>query len=64
MNQNSEGLLTLKNELEIPKFVIFDIPMPKFRKSYEEILIVIFDQWSKLYLGFNAEAEIQIFNGV
>ena len=46
--QNSDGLLTIKNELEILKFGIFYTPMPKLCKSYEGTLIVIFYQWSKL----------------
>ena len=33
--------------------------MPFF-VSYENALMVIFDQWPKLYLGFDAESDIQI----
>jgi hypothetical protein len=31
-----------------------------FVKRYKDDLRVIFDQWPKLYLGFDAEPEIQI----
>ena len=30
-------------------------------KRYKDDLRVIFDQWPKLYLGFDAEPEIRIF---
>ena len=32
----------------------------KSGKRYKDDLGVIFDQWPKLYLGFDAEPEIQI----
>ena len=31
-----------------------------FGKRYENALMVIFDQWPKLYLGFDVEPEIRI----
>ena len=58
------SLKNIKLGVELGLIKLFESLYLGFGKRYENELMVIFDRWSKLYIGFDVQREIQIFKGI